>query len=40
MQKYVFYKSYLGDIQYYLDNIKNDNEANGSFKLKYLVKFN
>ena len=29
----------LGDIQYYLDNIKNDNEVNGSFKLKYLVKF-
>tara|TARA_B100001175_G_scaffold285027_1_gene265825 strand:- start:524 stop:1252 length:729 start_codon:yes stop_codon:yes gene_type:complete len=29
----------LGDIQYYLDNIKNDNEVNCSFKLKYLVKF-
>ena len=31
----------LGDIQYYLDNIKNENEneINSSFKLKYLVKF-
>ena len=31
----------LGDIQYYLDNIKieDENEITSSFKLKYLVKF-